>query len=175
MKIKNILIPTVFLICSALQAQVSVEQLKGTWAIAALCDKDTNIAVMFRHDSVMRALISKNNPEAAFMYRYNSGKHHDYWFYNLQYISFDKREVGMGYAKDSTFTQREKGYQGKYKLRNNTLESPFWVIRDWQKVNVIEFPAELKISFEGEFLVLNTKGGQTIYYRRISNEVLFRD
>lgn len=158
-----------------MQAQVSTESMKGTWAIAAFCSKDTNIAVMFRHDSVMRSLISAKYPDAQFMYRFNSGKHHDYWFYNLQYISFDKREIGMGYAKDSTFTKREKGHQGKYTLRNNTLEMPFWVIRDWQKVNVFELPVEFKVHMEGGFLILTPKGGQTVYYRRVSDQVMFLD
>lgn len=174
MNLKQLIIPA-FLLCTALQAQVSTERMKGTWAIAALCSKDTNIAVMFRHDSVMRSLISAKYPDAQFMYRFNSGKHHDYWFYNLQYLSFDKREMGWGYAKDSTFKQREKGHQGKYAMRNNTLESPFYVYRDWQKVNLIEVPVNFKVSFEGEFLVLESKGGQICYYRRVSDQVMFRD
>lgn len=174
MKIKHILIP-VLLFCNILHGQINTEQLKGTWAIAALCSKDTNISVLFSRDSVVRSLIEKKNPDADFMYRSNSGKYHDYWFYYLQYFSFDKREVGSGYAKDSTFTIREKGYQGKYSLRKGTLYCPFFVMRDWQKVNVFEFPVEYELSFEGDYLVMTTKGGKSYYYRKVSPDVMFRD
>ncbi len=83
--------------------------------------------------------------------------------------------LGCGYAKDSTYSRRERGYQGKYSISGNMLYSPFFVFRQWQSVTMFEVPMEYKISIDRGFLVMVTKGGSIIYYRKISEEVLFRD
>ena len=174
MKIK-FLILSIFLSCSFLQAQVKLENIKGTWAIAAMCSQDTNIIVMYRRDSLFSQMLSNKYPDKVFMYRSNSGKFTDYWFYNLQYFSFDKKMLGCGYAKDSTYARRERGYQGKYSISGNMLYSPFYVFRSWQSVTMFEVPMEYKVSLDQSFLVMINKGGSIMYYRKISEEALFRD
>jgi hypothetical protein len=169
------LILSFILSCGFLKAQVKLENIKGTWAIAAMCSQDTNIIVMYRRDSVFSEMLSNKYPDKVFMYRSNSGKFTDYWFYNLQYFSFDKKMLGCGYAKDSTYARRERGYQGKYSISGSNLYSPFFVFRQWQSVTMFDAPMEYKISLDRGFLVMVTKGGSIIYYRKISEEVLFRD
>jgi len=169
------LVLSLCLYCGFLNAQVKLENLKGTWAIAAMCSQDTNIIVMYRRDSLFSQMLSNKYPDKVFMYRSNSGKYTDYWFYNLQYFSFDKKMLGCGYAKDSTYSRRERGYQGKYSISGNNLYSPFFVFRQWQSVTMFEVPMEYKISIDRGFLVMVNKGGSIIYYRKISEDVLFRD
>lgn len=171
----RVLIFSLILSFGFLKAQVKLENIKGTWAIAAMCSQDTNIIVIYRRDSVFSQMLSNKYPDKVFMYRSNSGKYTDYWFYYLQYFSFDKRVLGCGYAKDSTYARRERGYQGKYSINGNNLYSPFFVFRSWQSVNIFEAPMEYKVSLDRGFLVMVTKGGSIIYYRKISEEVLFRD
>ena len=174
MKLKLIFL-SALLYCSFLHAQVSLEQLKGTWAIAAMCSQDTNITVMYRRDSALSQHLSRQYPDKVFMYRSNSGKNTDYWFYYLQYFSFDKKMLGCGYAKDSTYAKRERGYQGKYSIKGKYLYSPFFVFRQWQGVAMFEVPMDYKVSMDNGYLVMVNKGGSIMYFRKISEEVLFRD
>ena len=77
MKFKRLIL-YFMLSCGFLKAQVKPENIKGTWAIAAMCSQDTNIIVMYRRDSVFSQLLSNKYPEKVFMYRSNSGKFTDY-------------------------------------------------------------------------------------------------